>query len=206
MARRYPTYAEARAMSPAAWAALYWGEERPSVRTVAERLGITAATVRKLLRAAGVALRSKSEQYRADVAAGRIQAGANPAGNPQNLIVGLRTGVRLNQKTRAKITGRPQERIAFTCDWCGAPGEKTPTRYHRSQHHFCNRACGGAYSSWRRLTPDAPRPLISARIVAALSGPSPAARVITYESAERAGEPWGAGEAEIFDALEKLNA
>lgn len=196
VARRCPAYGDARAISPDGWRALYWGEERPSIRILAVRLQITPDTVRKLIRAAGIMLRSKSEQYKADAAAGRIQRASNPAGNPQNLIVGLRTGARLSRETRLKITGRPKDRIQFVCDWCGASGEKPPHRYHRSRYHFCNRACGGAYSSWRRLTPEEPRPLILARLQKALSG-----RPGTWDVAEQLGRPFGAREPEIIAAL-----
>jgi hypothetical protein len=192
-------------VTPDRWRELYWGADSgfPPVKALAGRFGVDPSTLRARLRQAGITLRTRSEQARAEFRTGRRVAvghgrGGLPKGTAPTWMHHLPPAK--ERQRRNRIAAAKRSRITLPCAWCGAPVERVPWRV-RGAVACCgsHRAHYAMHRRWRGA--EAARPLIVERLCAILLEES---ERHTYRQATRRGEALGAGEPEILESLQQL--
>jgi DNA-binding MarR family transcriptional regulator len=206
---------EVREITPAGWQALYWGLENgcPSMRALGERFGVTPTTIKRYLLAAGIKIRSRSEQAQIGCRSGRrretILTPEENAARAEKLRARLakaRTAVQrrpLSVEQRRRLSESQRRRVSVSCWWCGDLVEGLlPHRAKAFDYHYCCRP-HVALGSWfrRKHDPDTPRPLIVNRLVylARTRG-----KPYTYLRVERLMGECGAKIVEVEAALDRL--
>ncbi len=193
--------AELKAISPTRWRELYWSAAggSPSVHALAVRFGVADRTVKRLLVAAGLRVRTYAEQQTLERRRGRWKEPATRPGNPRLGIWWEETPKHDPRRKRAlanlkrgRRPGKNRRRETKPCGWCGAPVTRIPSQFTIAGA-FCDRSCAAFLTAHMRYNPDRPRPLIIEALRTALGTRPP-----TWEHLEPLIERFGATEEEAL--------
>jgi hypothetical protein len=166
-----------------------------------------------VLEAHGISVRSRGEQRRCDILAGRVLSPAALAKQPRRarprpaehqvaaMLAGSQTAATRKRRGAAKRAALLAEfpPLETACEWCGARIVRSHKRRRDGRYQVCSRRCGGHVLHHH---PDDPRPLIADRLVEIARERG---HPYTPERLTRWGEPLGARDAEILSALDRLS-
>lgn len=187
----------------------YWASDRPSMRELGKRYGVSGWTVGLWIEKHGIKKRTCSEQWHCDVKTDRRSVQAPPQPSPEVRRELGRKGASVSRlwihctaETRKKQAEARRSGSFCPCVWCGAPRYVHLCDQKIGQGKFCSHSHAATYHAYlNRHGIDAPRPVILQRLRQLFDQRLPHGTPITLERLEKIGEEIGAGESEYLTLI-----
>jgi hypothetical protein len=196
-----------RAKPAAYWSNLYHRPPYPSAGTLARDHGVCVATMCRILREAGIRVRSSGGQTKVDFRQRRRPDSPGKGWTKERWgeLQRLGAAVSRSKAARARMAkvrqGRPKQRVRRFCDWCGREVYRYPSVAKKTAHSLCGVHCRAPWQKWRLKGRTDVRPLIVQLLQERWRAEHPDEPTGTLDGMAALGITYGASEEECIEAL-----